>query len=205
MKKFFLSLVVALMSVPTFAQYSSGGFSLSESTLYYGLRLGMNISTITGDYIDMNSRVGMNLGAVVGARVSDSTPIFLESGLYFESKGAKDGKYSVGLSYLEIPILIKYGVQVSNDIALLPYIGPYFSYGVGGKYKYESDNIVLKDSSYDYLKHFDMGFKIGCGAEYNKLYAELGYAFGVVNIAKDNPADDAAHNGGFYINVGVNF
>ena len=205
MKKILVGIMAVLFSAPSSAQYSSGGFSLSESTLYYGIRLGVNFSSITGDYIDLGTRTGMNLGAVIGARVSDSTPIFLESGLYFESKGAKKDKLSMGLNYLELPILIKYGVQVSDDIALLPYVGPYFAYGLGGKYKYNSDKVVVKDSSYDYMKHFDMGFKIGCGAEYNKLYAELGYEFGVVNIAKDNPQDLGAHNGAFYFNVGVNF
>ena len=50
MKKFFLSIVAAILAVPALAQYSSGGFSLSESSVYYGLRLGMNVSTITGKY-----------------------------------------------------------------------------------------------------------------------------------------------------------
>ena len=57
MKKFFLSIVAALLAVPTFAQIGSGGFSVSETSVYYGVRLGMNISTITGKYIDADSKV----------------------------------------------------------------------------------------------------------------------------------------------------
>ena len=205
MKKILLAIVAMFAAAPSFAQYSSGGFSLSESTLYYGIRLGADFSTLTGKYIDLGTRTGMTLGGVVGARVSDSTPIFLESGLYYSGRGAKKNKSSVALHYLEIPVLIKYGVQVTDDIALLPHVGPYFSYGVGGKFKVEEGNLVAKYSSYDYLKHFDMGFKLGCGAEYNKLYLELGYQFGVVNIAKDNEADEGAHTGNLYINFGVNF
>lgn len=204
MKKFLVSIVAALMAVPTFAQYSSGGFSLSESSLYYGVRLGMNFSTITGDFAeDVDSKIGMNLGGVVGLRLSDSTPIFLESGLYFSGRGAKD----FSLNYLELPVLIKYGVQLNDDIALLPYIGPYFSMGIGGKVKTLDGTTVKKVSSYDFMKRPDMGFKIGCGAEYNKLYLELGYQFGVINLPKDkvNPLDESAHNGNFYVNVGVNF
>ena len=202
MKKFFLSIVAAILAVPALAQYSSGGFSLSESSVYYGLRLGMNVSTITGKYIDVDSKVGMNLGAVIGLRVSDTTPVFLESGLYYSGRGAKD----LSLNYLEIPILIKYGVQVSDEIAVLPFIGPYFSLGVAGKYKYTDDNgAKQKDSSYDFMRRPDMGFKLGCGAEYNKLYLELGYQFGVADIAKDNPADEAAHTSNFFVNFGVNF
>lgn len=201
MKKFLVAIMAVLFAAPSFAQYSSGGFSLSESSLYYGLRMGMNISTITGEYQDADSKVGMTLGGVIGARVSDTTPIFLESGLYFSGRGGKN----LGLNYLEIPVLVKYGVQLTDDIAILPYIGPYFSYGISGKYKINTGGTVVKDSSYDLMKHPDMGFKIGCGGEYNKLYLELGYQFGVLNIAKDNPADLSAHTGNFYINVGVNF
>lgn len=212
MKKFLVAIMAVLFSAPSFAQYSSGGFSLSESTLYYGIRLGANFSTLTGDYppvADLGTRVGMNLGGVIGIRVSDTTPIFLESGLYYASRGAKKDKFTMTTHNLELPILIKYGIQATDDIAVLPYIGPYFSYGLGGKYKFENANVVVKNDTFDYLNRFDMGFKIGCGAEYNKLYLELGYQFGVMNLAKDdtalNPTDESTHNGSLYVNFGVNF
>jgi len=201
MKKIFAAIVAVLFAAPSFAQMGSGGFSLNESTTYYGLRMGLNVSTITGDLIDLDSKAGMTLGGVIGLRVSDSTPIFVESGLYYSARGAKD----FNLNYLEIPVLIKYGIQATDEIAILPYIGPYFSYGIGGKYKAGG----AKRSSYNWVNHADMGFKLGCGAEFNKLYAELGYQFGVMNIAQDdvtyNPADEAAHTGNFFINVGINF
>jgi len=211
MKKFLVAIMAVLFSAPSFAQYSSGGFSLSESTLYYGIRLGANFSTLTGDYFDdMGTRVGMNLGGVIGIRVSDSTPVFLESGLYYASRGAKEGKSTLTTHNLEIPILIKYGIQATDDIAVLPYIGPYFAYGLGGKFKHEVSTPLgtvelQKDDTFDYMNHFDMGFKIGCGAEYNKLYLELGYQFGVTNLLKEEISDDGAHNGSLYVNFGVNF
>ena len=206
MKKIFVALMAVLFSAPSFAQYSSGGFQLDESSIYYGIRLGINFAGIGGDlmdHIDMGTKTGMTLGGVVGIRLSDTTPVFLESGLYYTERGAKKDKDKIGLTYLEIPLLIKYGVQVSDDIALLPYIGPYFSYGIAGKYKNKAAGI--SDSSYDTFKHGDMGFKIGCGAEYNKLYAELGYQFGVANIAKENDGDLNAKGHAIYFNVGVNF
>ena len=201
MKKFLMAIVAVLFAAPSFAQMGSGGFTLSESTVYYGIRMGLNVSTITGDLVDADSKAGMTLGGVIGLRVSDTTPIFVESGLYYSGRGAKD----FNLNYLEIPVLIKYGIEATDDIAVLPYIGPYFSYGIGGKYK----DPTGKHSSYNIVKHPDMGFKLGCGVEYNKLYAELGYQFGVMNIAQDdatyNPSDESCHTGNFFINVGVNF
>ena len=208
MKKFFAAIVAVLFAAPSFAQYSSGGFSLSESSLYYGFRLGLNVSSITGDGTDdLNSKAGLNLGGVVGLRVSDATPIFLESGLYFTMCGAKgEGKNEVNLNYLELPVLIKYGVQVTDDIAVLPYIGPTFRFGVGGKLKFdEGTGNVTSQSAFGSNKYLrpDVGIKIGCGAEYNKLYLELGYQFGVTNIYDSD--NISQHNGAFFANFGVNF
>ena len=88
MKKFLVAIMAVLFSAPSFAQYSSGGFSLSESTVYYGIRLGMNISTLTGD-IDMGSKVGLNVAPIIGLRVSDTTPVFLESGLCLSNTASR--------------------------------------------------------------------------------------------------------------------
>ncbi len=208
MKKFLVAIMAVLFSAPSFAQYSSGGFNLSESSLYYGIRLGMNFANLTGDAPDLGTKVGLNFGGTVGLRLSDTAPVFLESGLYYTGYGASKDKNSISLNYLELPILIKYGVQLNDDIALLPFIGPTFRYGLfGGKWKTSGAGKV--DSFGDNkFKRADMGIKLGCGAEYNKLYAELGYQFGITNIADwplANGDDASAHNGAFFFNVGVNF
>lgn len=214
MKKFFLSLVAALLAVPTFAQTSSGGFKLSESTVYYGIRLGVDFANISGDDTDdLSSRTGINLGGVVGLRISDRTPLYLESGLYYTERGAKYDKGGTtaksALAYLEIPVLIKYGIQATEEISILPYVGPYFSMGIGGKTKVTSPGSSYSKGSFSSdawgggFSRPDMGFKIGCGAEYNMVYAELGYQIGVANIAKDDKI--TRHGNAFYFNIGVNF
>ena len=203
MKKFLVAIVAVLFAAPSFAQYSSGGFSLSESTVYYGARVGLNVGWISGDVDGYGAKAGMNIGGVLGLRVSDATPVFLESGLYFAMQGAKDGKNEINLNYLEIPLLIKYGVQVTDDIALLPYLGPTFGLGIAGKTKYPGEGSVGSFSSDGDFNRPDVGIKFGCGAEYNKLYLETGLKFGVTNILDDD--NDAAHNGAWYLNFGVNF
>ena len=47
-----------------------------------------------------------------------------------------------------------------------------------------------------------MGFKLGCGAEYENLYLEAGYQFGITDVSK---SDDAIHSNAFFVNFGVNF
>ncbi len=48
-----------------------------------------------------------------------------------------------------------------------------------------------------------MGFKLGCGAEYNKLYLEIGYQFGVTKFFDADGI--VSHNNALFLNFGVNF
>ena len=40
MKKFLISIVAALMTIPSFAQFTSGGFEIDKDNIYYGIRFG---------------------------------------------------------------------------------------------------------------------------------------------------------------------
>ena len=199
MKKLLVSIVAALMAVPMFAQYSSGGFELDKENLYYGVRFGGTIASVGGD-VSVGSKTGLTLAGVVGLRVSHSAPVFLESGLYYTQRGAKEDDLTITHNNLEIPVLVKYGVKATDDIVLLPFVGPYFAYAVSSEWKYKG-----KDTSYSGFRpnRNNMGFKLGCGAEYNKLYAEIGYQFAVTNFVDSD--DFTAHNNALFLNLGLNF
>ena len=111
MKKLLVSLVAVLMAVPTFAQFSSGGFDLSKENLYYGVRFGGTSASVSGD-VSVGSKIGMTLAGIIGLRLSQSTPVFLESGLYYTQRGAKEDNIDITSNNLEIPIVVKYGFQV---------------------------------------------------------------------------------------------
>lgn len=200
MKKLLVSLVAVLMAVPTFAQFSSGGFDLSKENLYYGVRFGGTSASVSGD-VSVGSKIGMTLAGIIGLRLSQSTPVFLESGLYYTQRGAKEGDIDITSNNLEIPIVVKYGFQVSDNIALLPFIGPYFAYAVSSDYDYKINGVEYEGAFRP--NRNNMGFKFGCGAEYNKLYLELGYQFGVTNFADKDGV--TAHNNALFLNFGVNF
>ena len=207
MKKVLVAIVALFCSVSSFAQYSSGGFSLDEENLYWGVRFGLTGASIGGD-LDFGMKTGMTLAGVVGLRASDSTPVFIESGLYYTERGGKDGKFKVGYNNLEIPLLVKYGIKATDEIAVLPFFGPYFAYAFSGKAKVDINGVTTSVGTFDEkkwagLKRPNMGFKLGCGAEYNKIYLELGYQFGVNNICKDD--DLSAHSNALFVNFGVNF
>ncbi len=202
MKKLFSFIAACLLAVPTFAQFSSGGFSIDEEHTYWGIRIGATFSGIGGDIEADDGRTGMTLAGIMGLRVSETAPVFLESGLYYTERGGEKLKlggaplnHDGHLNYLEVPLLIKYGVGLENEMAVLPFIGPYLSMGISGNYKF--------------LNHPEMGFKLGCGLEWSNLYGELAYQFGVTNIADgdDIPGakDASSHGHALCINFGINF
>ena len=180
MKKFLIAIVACMFAAPSFAQFSSGGFSLDEEHLYWGVRLGVNFSGISGDIESDKGRTGFVLGSERGGKDLKSSKV-----------DAFDPNLPDGhLNYLEIPVLIKYGVTAENNIAILPFIGPYLSLGVSGNYRY--------------LKHPEVGLKVGCGVEWNNLYAEALYQFGLSNIA-DAKGEPSSHGHSLGINIGINF
>lgn len=212
MKKFLFAIAAILMSVPSFAQIHRGMSDLSSASLYYGARLGMAFSTLTGD-VDLGSRTGLTLGGVVGVELADQ--IFVESGLYYSERGAKDGKYYAKYNTLEVPLIIKYGFE-KDDIAFLPFLGIVFSHAINGKSKHAfSQGEVV--GSFDEKKNDlallrnNVGIKFGCGFEYRLLYAELAYQVGITNLLKDegnlNLAEEGitSHSNALLFNIGVNF
>ena len=209
MKKVLVAIVALFCSVSSFAQYSSGGFTLDEENLYWGVRFGLTGASLGGD-LDLGMKTGMTLAGVIGLRASDSTPVFIESGLYYTERGAKDGDRRVGYNNLEIPLVVKYGIKATDDVAVLPFFGPYFSYAFNGKTKPGIDGENKSVGTFDEKKAFtgglkraNMGFKLGCGAEYNKLYLEIGYQFGITNVCKDD--NKSSHSNALFVNFGVNF
>lgn len=200
MKKILLSIAMMAVSLTSFAQYSSGGFSLEKENMYYGVRIGVNIASLSGDF-DLGTKVGMNLAGVIGLRVSNAAPVFLESGLYYTEGGAKKDGLTQSYNCLEIPLLIKYGFKAGDNFAILPYIGPTFAMALKTSTSYKEGKTSVSSEVFD-LNKPNMGFKIGCGAEYNNLYLEAGYRLGITDMAKDNPT---GHANAFYVNFGLNF
>ena len=191
--------MAVLIAAPTFAQFRSGGFYIDQNNIYYGIRFGVTSASLSGD-IKSDASVGMTLAGIVGLRVSNTAPVFLESGFYYTERGGKlsgvtlvnpagVNKGDVTLSYnnFEIPVVIKYGIVTNENIVILPFMGPTFGYAV---------------KCADELNRANMGFKLGCGVEYNQLYLEAGYHLGITD-AVDGAL--TGHSNAWFLNFGINF
>ena len=84
---------------------------------------------------------------------------------------------------------------------LQPFLGLFAGFTIAGKTKLEVEH--AKVSSWDYFNRFDGGLRLGCGMEYQMLYAEAGFDFGLANISHDY--FDTSHTGSLFATIGVNF
>lgn len=230
MKGLVLALICAMFALPVSAQMRRGyhrpapsrhshpmrshygshsDFMLGENT-YFGLRFGLSASSVHSDDQYLNGsgvQSGYNIGGVVGFQLSYFAPVFFETGLSYIEKGGKGSfggnKFTYDLNYLEVPLVLKYRHVVASTTAIEPFLGGYLSCGVGGQIRDFGDRAAYGSFSDNNFNRFDGGIRIGCGAAFSMLYAELGYDLGLSNISKDY--FDASHNGCFFVNIGLNF
>ena len=110
---------------------------------YYGFRIGPAFTFVNSDDSRLDGgdwQTGLNVGVVAGIPLTDSAPLYLETGLsYIEKGGKKDlpegKKMTYDLNYLEIPAVLKYKYEVDDHFSIQPQVGGYFAVGVGGKIK----------------------------------------------------------------------
>lgn len=167
----------------------------------FGIKGGVNVSNFAGEGIkDSDGKIGFTVGLLLNYNVDEL--VFVRTGLDFTTKGAK---YKYGAvertynpMYLQIPIHVGYKLPFTNSFNCSLHVGPYLSYGVGGKIKTEVSGKVsdMEDSEIDFFgteesggfRRFDFGLGLGVGAEFGNVLVELGYDLGLANISyiKDN-------------------
>ena len=213
MKKLMTFVLAAALALPAFSQSYHPSYALTQrydrtnTEHYFGLRLGLNTASVGSDDVDLDygARTGLNLGLVYGIQLTNTAPVWLELGVSYSEKGGKimdKGRdFKMRQTYLELPVICKYSFAATDECFVAPFIGGYLAVGVAGKMKDYTNRIVYK--TFDTFSRFDGGLRLGCGVEYQMIYAELGMEFGVANISKDEFA--SAHNQNFFVNVGVNF
>ena len=112
-------------------------------------------------------------------------------------------------SYLEVPVLASYRVNLSDQVQLQMNIGPYFAFGLSGKQKVENsfangDNYEIDSFDSDEgNKKFDCGIDVGAAVTYKHYYIGISYERGLVNASQ--LADYNYQNGTIAVSLGYNF
>jgi hypothetical protein len=222
----------ALLLALTTTAFALGAKAQETPGTTFGIRAGVNFQNINGKDIfdkklDNKIKTGFNVG--VNAEIPVATDFYVQPGVLFTTKGAKDkddDDIKVNLSYIEVPINFLYKPALGMGKLLLG-IGPYIAFGIGGKVSNadgkETDVEFTKDVSNinyvaartagfppPYFKRFDAGGNLLAGYEFNNKFSlQLNAQLGMINInseIQDYSDDDTKFkNTGFGLSVGYRF
>lgn len=106
--------------------FSQSFFGQILERLHFGVKAGANYSNFTNANFNTEGLVGFHAGGIVGFEISDSFSI--EEEFLFSQQGAKlkggllDGK-DIKLSYVTVPILLKYKTPFGLFVEAGPQVG----------------------------------------------------------------------------------
>jgi len=146
--------------------------SANAQIVRFGLKGGINFSTLVGDTEDNNSRLGFNGGGFAEIKIIDK--FFIQPELLYSEEGTiYDDDDKLKTSYFKIPILAKYYVAKKISIEAGPQIGFLLSASEFGQ------------DAKDIVNSFDFGAALGLNYDFtNNIFIGGRYNLGLYNIAK---------------------
>lgn len=222
MKKTIIAILVLLSAVGASAQSLFWDGSDADKPVTIGARLGWNFASMAGKGSNLyDGRKGIAFGAEVDVNLIKSFSI--NTGLYFSMKGASreyeelvddingvKTKDMYTVNFLEIPVYASYHLRFAPDSDLQIFAGPYFGYGIYGKYSskhrghegYDEGKVNVFGKNNEGFKRWQAG--IGLGASYtfsDRYVVGMQYQWGVSDVGElmDNQWNL------FQLSVGYNF
>lgn len=169
-------------------------FVTLTASAQWNVQGGLNFSSTTADGV--GTKVGYRIG--VGYETSTAqTPWAFQTGLFFQSKGAKIESIKMTANYLEIPLYAAFNAKLNDKgTGLVFNAGPYLAYGVSGKTK--ADNLGEMDTFDDKtgLERFEAGLGFGAGVKFDTFTISVQYQFGLTKLMN---VEGAAKNTNFGI------
>lgn len=205
MKKILLLAAAAVIGLTASAQFSNSGGSADAAdcsdwnTVYFQYNP-MTLHYKGNNSSDDQSFTGLALGYNHAFALSQSTPIYLETGLAvqysFWSKSYDDESYKINALSLKVPINFMYKWRIPNSrIDIIPFFGLSLRGNVWGQYKREynkkSHSVNIFSSSDDEMgddawKRFQIGWQLGVKARFiDKILVGVSYGTDFNKIAGD--------------------
>jgi len=156
----------------------------------FGIKGGINFSTLYVDEADSKMRTGFNLGLF--CKLPLSNIIAVQPELYYTTKGAEitynttfvDGTAGFHLNYLEFPVMFVGNITDVFNI----HAGPYAAFLISGKVKNES-NVNLFDFEEnldtDDYNTFETGLAFGAGIDLNAISLGVRYSQSFTKVGKE--------------------
>ena len=193
------------------------GEKAASENFYFSLKAGLNYSIING-YDEGDNRLGVNFGLINNIRINDKWFLTPEFNM-LSGRGAKNIPYSgtgnpdmddlLGeptstdrkLSYLDIPVLVRYNVSERFSISAGPQIS--ILTGAADVYEFEPSgtananfelNIEDELSKVDVGAVLDLTFVLAKPKKGKGVNLFLRYTQGFIDIAKENTAVKYTHS-----------
>ncbi|TYB79844.1 porin family protein [Bizionia myxarmorum] len=191
MKKVFLVAAVAVFTITGIQAQSD------SKTVEFGVKGGVNFSTITSDdFDDAKSRTSFNVGVLAEIPITDRfsiQPEVLYSGQGFDVKEVNqdnvfdtDQNVEYQLDYIQVPVLVK--VYLIEGLSVEA--GPQFGFKIHEELDFQpnSDGGDIEINSDDsYIKDFDTSLALGAAYKFDGgFFVNARYTFGLTNIFKDD-------------------
>lgn len=158
---------------------------------------GANFAKIAGDNSDSDNRIGFVGGVGLVKPIAPNWAIQPE--LTYSMKGGEGSdatdKTTVKLSYLEIPVLLRYDFTTSGGARPFFQAGPALAFKLGCSVEVESGGVSGSADcdaapGGDNVKSFDLGAMLGAGVGFKRMNhvisVGLRYNFGLIEIADNS-------------------
>lgn len=183
-----------------------------------GLKIGMNSANLHGEAVkklkeevgeELQSKWGLCAGGFIRfniGKIFAIQPEFLYTmkGAKFEETVLDEAmKYTMNLSYLEIPVFVKLMIPTPGGIKPSLFAGPAVAIKLSGKTKLKYAGQTIEEEDVENMKDTDFGLIIGAGVDFGKLTVDLRYVLGLTAIEEE--AEFETKNGVISLIVGYSF
>lgn len=167
-------------------------FSKAQETKF-GIKGGVNLSTLTGDVQHTSSKIGFHIGGFAEFKISDKFSIQPE--VLYSTQGTKEKGFGTDfqgqvyeielnykLAFINVPILAKYYVAEKFSLEAGPQIG----FLVTAKNEYTAPGISEESDVKNDFGSIDIGVDFGAGYDFTEKFSlGLRYNLGLTNLHKD--------------------
>jgi len=204
------------MLIAIFAAFT---MTTQSQDISFGLKVGSNFSTITGnDNYDYDTTTGLHGGLVAQVKLSDKFSVQPE--VIYSLQGGKNGydpfydvdfetkNTSLKLGYINVPVLAEYFITSGLSAQLGPQIGFLVNNKFEVEYNYQGEDRKMDNSLNNSTN--DLDFALAGGLEYQLsigIFFDARYNLGLSNISENNRGEIGpdAYNSTFQLSVGYMF
>jgi len=181
----------------------------------FGFKSGLNIADFSGKDVDtaFRTKAGFALGGLLSYQISNALAVQAEalftqkgSRIFVKVQGTTLNEW-VNLSYIEVPLLLKFFPPMESTVRPILFAGPYFAFKVSFKDKWEFGSQNGNEDITTY-RGTDTGFAAGGGVDFpvgkgTRMSAEVRYTLGLSTLSQDSA--EKGYNAVFSILVQIAF